>query len=197
MAHNAERFTDAPTAYFDPYFQRAAVKLLPGQYYVTSGETMIVTTLGSCVAACVRDRVSGIGGMNHFMLPAVIRADQQTAKTFTRYGQQAMQTLLETLQRMGAKPANYEAKVFGGGKVMDGFESCDVGTQNARFIEQYMALHQIPIVSRDLYQDYARKVYFLPQTGEVQMRRIRRLNNTTIIEREKEHRSCLSRQVVG
>lgn len=197
MASNAERFTETPTPYFDPYFQRAAVKLLPGQYYVTSGETMIVTTLGSCVAACVRDKVSGIGGMNHFMLPAVLRPDQQTAKTFTKYGVFAMQKLLETLTRMGAKPANFEAKVFGGGHVMEGFASCDVGTQNARFIEQFMATNEIPIVSRDLYQDYARKVYFLPQTGEVQMRRIRRLNNTTIIEREKAHRISLSRRVVG
>ncbi|MAJ68646.1 MAG: chemoreceptor glutamine deamidase CheD [Pseudomonadota bacterium] len=197
MASNAERFTKTPTPYFDPYFQRAAVKLLPGQYYVTSGETMIVTTLGSCVAACVRDKVSGIGGMNHFMLPAVLRPDQQTAKTFTKYGVFAMQKLLETLTRMGAKPANFEAKVFGGGHVMEGFASCDVGTQNARFIEQFMATNEIPIVSRDLYQDYARKVYFLPQTGEVQMRRIRRLNNTTIIEREKAHRISLSRRVVG
>ena len=158
---------------------------------------MIVTTLGSCVAACVRDKVSGIGGMNHFMLPAVLRPDQHTAKTFTKYGVFAMQTLLETLTRMGANPANFEAKVFGGGHVMEGFASCDVGTQNGRFIEQFMATHQIPIVSSDLYQDYARKVYFLPQTGEVQMRRIRRMNNTTIIEREKAHRISLSRRVVG
>ena len=197
MANQASLSEEVPKPYFDPYFQRAAVKLLPGQYYVTSGETMIVTTLGSCVAACVRDKVSGIGGMNHFMLPAVLRPDQQTARPFTKYGLFAMQTLLETLTRMGANPANYEAKVFGGGHVMDGFASCDVGAQNARFVEHFMATNHIPIVSRDLYQDYARKVYFLPQTGEVQMRRIRRLNNTTIIDREKQHRSCLSRRVVG
>ncbi|GGF74296.1 chemoreceptor glutamine deamidase CheD [Alteromonas lipolytica] len=197
MANEAQKLYEVPVPYFDPYFQRAAVKLLPGQYYVTTGETMLVTTLGSCVAACVRDTKSGIGGMNHFMLPAVIRDDQHTVKTFTKYGVYAMQTLLETMYNMGANPAHYEAKVFGGGKVLDGFEQCDVGSQNARFIEQFMETHHIPIVARDLYQDYARKVYFLPQSGEVCMKRIRRLNNTTIIDREKQHRSCLSRRVVG
>lgn len=188
---------EVPISYYDKRFSIDAVKLLPGQYFVTTQDKMLVTVLGSCVAACLYDPETGIGGMNHFMLPAVLRPDQQTAKTFTKYGVFAMQKLLETLTRMGAKPANFEAKVFGGGHVMEGFASCDVGTQNARFIEQFMATNEIPIVSRDLYQDYARKVYFLPQTGEVQMRRIRRLNNTTIIEREKAHRISLSRRVVG
>ena len=59
----------ATNFYFDKNFNSQAVKLLPGEYYVTDKDMLLVTVLGSCVAACIRDCQSGIGGMNHFMLP--------------------------------------------------------------------------------------------------------------------------------
>lgn len=55
--------------YWDSVHQAAAAKLLPGEYYVTVEDEIIVTVLGSCVSACIRDPIRGIGGMNHFMLP--------------------------------------------------------------------------------------------------------------------------------
>ena len=52
----------APTLYFDKHFQMQAAKILPGEYYATSRDMVLVTVLGSCVAACIRDRQSGVGG---------------------------------------------------------------------------------------------------------------------------------------
>ncbi len=59
----------ATQRYFDREFDRAAVKVLPGEYYVSADDEAIVTVLGSCVAACIRDVRLGVGGLNHFMLP--------------------------------------------------------------------------------------------------------------------------------
>jgi chemotaxis protein CheD len=56
--------------YFDTRQGYTAVKVMPGEYYITHEPSeMLVTVLGSCVSACVRDPYTGLGGMNHFMLP--------------------------------------------------------------------------------------------------------------------------------
>ncbi len=55
--------------YYDRTFEKEAAKILPGEYYCTDKDMLIVTVLGSCVSACIRDTMTGIGGMNHFMLP--------------------------------------------------------------------------------------------------------------------------------
>lgn len=91
-------------------------RILPGEYYVTGKQMVLVTVLGSCVAACIRDTDSGIGGMNHFMLPDDGRRD--TAGVSARYGTYAMEVLINHLLKLGARRGRLEAKVFGGGAVM-------------------------------------------------------------------------------
>ena len=59
----------AANTYFDRHLNMEAVKILPGEYFATTRDLVVVTVLGSCVSVCLRDRRSGIGGMNHFMLP--------------------------------------------------------------------------------------------------------------------------------
>ena len=55
--------------FFDHHFQYNAVKVLPGEYYVSHEDLVIMTVLGSCIAACLWDSRMRVGGMNHFMLP--------------------------------------------------------------------------------------------------------------------------------
>ena len=184
-------FNTVPIAYFDTHFQREAIKLLPGQYFATSGNKLIVTVLGSCVAACIRDPMAGVGGMNHFMLPTATREDSTVRSAITRYGQHAMTILIEDLEKLGGQRSRFEAKVFGGGKVLNGFDKCDVGQTNAAFVQHFLSETGIPVVGQDLCQDYARKIYYTPATGDVHMKRIRRFNNTTIFERERLHRQAL------
>ena len=123
----------APNFYFDRYFDIDAVKILPGEYYATVRPMLIVTVLGSCVAACIRDRVSGIGGMNHFMLPF----NNETADpggTSACYGIHAMEILIHQLLNMGAQRRNLEAKIFGGGNLIKSFTVDNVGERNAVFV---------------------------------------------------------------
>jgi len=186
---------EAPISYYDKRFATDAVKLLPGQYFVTTQNKMLVTVLGSCVAACLFDPASGIGGMNHFMLPSVNKTAEEFDKmqgVAAKYGVHAMELLINDLVKAGASKKRIKAKIFGGGKVVPSFVQNDVGRFNAEFVTQFLNTERIPILASDLCDTYARKIYFFPSDGNVLMKRIHELNNATIIERETQHRWELS-----
>ena len=180
----------ANNRYFDRTFEIDAVKVLPGEYYVTASNLVVVTVLGSCVSACVRDRTRGVGGMNHFML-AEGGGDAVTSAS-ARYGSFAMEVLLNHLFKLGAQRGNLEAKVFGGGRVMASLSSSQVGDSNARFVLDYLKTEGIPVISQDLLDIYPRKVYFFPQTGRALVKKLVRLHNETVARREKEYAARLS-----
>ena len=176
-----------PNFYFDSHFNIDAVKILPGEYYATVRPMLIVTVLGSCVAACIRDKVSGIGGMNHFMLPSISDLGQPSQTTSAQYGTYAMEALINQLLKMGAERKNLEAKVFGGGNLLNSFTVTKVGERNAKFVRNYLMRERIPIVAEDLLDIYPRKIYFFPDQDVVKVRKLIRLHNDTITQREQEH----------
>jgi chemotaxis protein CheD len=190
-AHAEPAFVEhlASNRYFDRTFDADAVKILPGEYFATTSSMLLVTVLGSCVAACVRDRQKGIGGMNHFMLPEAGRSE--TLSTSARYGTYAMEILINHLLKLGARRASLEAKVFGGGGVLASLTQSQVGERNAEFVLDYLATEQIPIVAQDLKDVYPRKVYFFPATGRVLVKKLMRTHNDTIARRESEYRARL------
>jgi chemotaxis protein CheD len=93
---------------------------------VTTSDIVLVTVLGSCVTACVRDRDKGLGGMNHFMLPQN-GGEPGVLSSSARYGAYAMEVLLNHLLKLGARRSSLEAKVFGGGKVLASLSQAQVG----------------------------------------------------------------------
>lgn len=185
-------FTDvshvAPNRYHDRHFQREAVKILPGEFFVTRDDTMIVTVLGSCISVCLRDPLVKVGGMNHFLLPNDVGSDKSLISESARYGVYAMEILINQLVKLGATRTRLEAKIFGGGNVLKGFTTQNVGEQNAEFILDYLDNESIPIIARDLLDRFPRKVYFFPDSGEVKVRKIKSLHNSTIMDRESEYR---------
>jgi len=181
----------APNIYYDRNFEKEAAKILPGEYYATTRDMIIVTVLGSCVSVCLRDRTNGIGGMNHFMLPHSDNNPESPLSTSARYGTYAMEMLINHLQKLGAKRNNFEAKVFGGGNVLRGFTVTNVGVQNAEFALNFLETEKIKLIAKDLLDIYPRKVYFFPQNGRVLIKKLRNVHNNTIIEREKEYESRL------
>jgi chemotaxis protein CheD len=176
-----------PNFYYDNHFKIDAVKILPGEYYATVRPMLIITVLGSCVAACIRDKVSGIGGMNHFMLP-FISDFGESIDTSARYGTYAMEVLIKQLLEMGAQRKNLEAKIFGGGNLLKSFTLDKVGERNATFVRTYLKQEQIPVVAEDLLDIYPRKIYFFPDQGTVKVKKLVRLHNDTIVQRELGHR---------
>lgn len=177
----------ASNVYYDRNFDCDAAKLLPGEYYYTQKDMLIVTVLGSCVSACIRDRITGIGGMNHFMLPDTGGEDNNPVSASMRYGTYAMEILINDLLKAGAKREHLEAKVFGGGNVLPGFIAINVGQRNADFVKQYLKAENIPIVAEDLVDIYPRKVYFFPRSGKVLVKKLKQMNNNTVVNREQDY----------
>jgi chemotaxis protein CheD len=187
----------ATNVYYDRTFDTQAAKILPGEYYYTAKDMLIVTVLGSCVSACIRDRVSGLGGMNHFMLPDGGADNNSPVSASARYGTFAMEILINSLLKSGARRENLEAKVFGGGAVLKGFTAMNVGERNAAFVQTFLKNERIRIVAEDLNDIYPRKVYFFPRTGKVLVKKLMQSHNDTLAKREIEYASRLKVQPVA
>jgi chemotaxis protein CheD len=191
MAEQGYEEVLSPHLYFDREHHSEAAKILPGEYYATARNMVLVTVLGSCVCACIRDRVSGIGGMNHFMLPDSGQDRNNPLGESARYGTYAMEILINQLLKMGAKRSNLEAKVFGGASVLRGFTVNNVGERNAEFVMQFLKTEKIPVVAQDMLDVNPRKVYYFPTTGLVRVKNLKQVHNDTIISREAEYKSRL------
>jgi chemotaxis protein CheD len=183
--------------YWDRERDMVAAKILPGEYYVTHQDELITTVLGSCVSACIRDRDSGIGGMNHFMLPQTNtgKGSDAIVGIATRYGNYAMEHLINTILSNGGKRKNLEVKVFGGGKIIPALT--DVGMKNINFVLAYLDQENLKLLSQDLGDIYPRKVVYFPKTGKVAMKKIQDLHNDTIIQRERQYINTLKSEPVA
>lgn len=173
--------------YFDRELEISAVKLLPGEYYITDTNMVLTTVLGSCVSACVRDSTAGVGGMNHFMLPDV-DADpaSRDASAAMRYGAYAMEVLLNELFKAGARRERLEAKVFGGGAVLANMTMLNIGDRNADFVLRYLQMGQVRIMAQDLRGTLPRRVNYFPGTGRATVRKLRRQDDALQVQREEE-----------
>ncbi|MDP3670761.1 MAG: chemoreceptor glutamine deamidase CheD [Telluria sp.] len=193
-AHIDEHF--ATNVYYDRTFDCDAAKILPGEYYYTPKDMLIVTVLGSCVSACIRDRVTGLGGMNHFMLPDSGESSSPVSASM-RYGTYAMEVLINELLKAGARRENLEAKVFGGGAVLRGFSAMNVGERNAEFVMNYLKTEKMRVLAEDLNDIYPRKVYFFPRTGKVLVKKLMQTHNDTLARRELDYAKRLKIEPVG
>ncbi len=173
--------------FFDSHFRCEAVKVLPGEFFVFDEDILIMTTLGSCIAACLWDRQQRIGGMNHFMLP-----DAGGSSDGGRYGSYAMELLINELIKRGATRSTMEAKVFGGGAVVSGMNSINVGEANTRFVLEYLHTERITVVSKDVLDIYARKVCFLPSSGKAMVKRLASTNTEMLLAQERAARTAVA-----
>ena len=150
--------------YWDRQRDCYAAKILPGEYYVTTHDEIIVTVLGSCVSACIRDPIMRIGGMNHFMLPASGHAHSVLRTSLdsdaTRYGFFAMEKLINDILKNGGRRDSLEIKLFGGGKVIQHMKEADIGNRNIHFVREYLRTESFSVAAEDLGDIYPRKVVF-------------------------------------
>jgi len=171
---------EASFFYVDHHFQYDAVKVLPGEYFVSNEDLVIMTVLGSCIAACMWDGPAKVGGMNHFMLP-----EGEGMEGFGRYGSYAMELLINEMLKMGARRETMQAKIFGGAAVMAGFTTMNVGERNTKFVKDYLATERIPVVSQDVMDVQPRKVCFFPVTGKALVKRLAIAHPESIVVAER------------
>ncbi|RLA23910.1 MAG: chemoreceptor glutamine deamidase CheD [Gammaproteobacteria bacterium] len=164
--------------------------ILPGELYATREDELVSTVLGSCVAACVRDKVTGVGGMNHFMLPATSDELSQGGKEVTsqanRYGNYAMEHLINTILSNGGRRENLEVKLFGGGKMISLMS--DIGGRNIEFVRRYMKMEGLALVGEDLGDVFPRKVLFNPFTGRARVKKLRNMHKESVVNNEINYR---------
>ena len=181
--------------YWDAKNNIYAAKIGPGEYYVSTCGEMITTVLGSCISACIRDPEMGIGGMNHFMLPASKLESGRWANTpvnvKTRYGNVAMELLINTIMANGGNRKNLEIKIFGGGSMFD--MSNDIGGINISFVKEYLKKEGFEIAAEDLGGIHPRKIIYYPTSGRILLKKILRTHNNTLVNREKEYESRLEK----
>lgn len=185
--------------YWDNNFKCYAAKILPGEYYVTINREIIVTSLGSCISACVRDNVFGIGGMNHFMLPSNYNEGsdswrKQKDSLANRYGNYAMENLINDIIKNGGRRDNLEIKIFGGGKILA--KMTDVGQRNIEFIEEYIKTEHLQLMAKDVGSVYPRRVIYDPVSGKAKVKKLRELKNDTIAKRETRYLQDIKEQSV-
>lgn len=182
--------------YFDQRIKGMSIFVLPGNHYAQkSGDNAISTLLGSCVAACIRDTKSQIGGLNHFLLPDGGGSDGDHS---ARYGVNAMEVLINDILKMGAVKSNLEAKVFGGGNVIPMNMTETVGDRNGKFVRDFLASEGIPVRAADLGGDRARRVYFFPSTGKVSVLNVAPSDRRVLQSKEKRmQEKVLSTQATG
>jgi chemotaxis protein CheD len=176
----AQRRQPGEASFFwhDAQLGNDAVKVLPGEYFVDDVDLLIMTTLGSCIAACLWDRHAGVGGLNHFMLP-------DGAGDNARYGAYAMELLINQLLKRGASRTSLEAKVFGGGQVLAGMQTLHIGERNTAFVLEYLKRERIPVVSKDVLDVYPRKVCFLPHSGKAMVKRLAATGTLALVAQER------------
>ncbi len=186
------------------YWDRArdswVARILPGEYYVTGSDELITTVLGSCVSACVRDRVIGVGGMNHFMLPEHASGDTPMwagtpVNAATRFGGYAMEHLINDILSRGGRRQHLEVKIFGGGRILPSMT--DVGNENIRFIQGYARVEGLEIVGEDVGDIYPRKVVYAPASGRAWVRKLRSMDKQAIIKSEQNYRRKIEQAPVA
>jgi chemotaxis protein CheD len=176
---------EASFFFWDSHFKLESVKVLPGEFYVDNRELLITTTLGSCIAACLWDRERHVGGMNHFMLP---EGPSGGGGGGGRYGAFAMDQLIGEMIKRGANRSTIEAKVFGGGAIIDGMSSIQIGERNTQFVLDYLKTERIPVVSKDVLEIYPRKVAFLPKSGKAMVKRLQPTSASAVVAQEQAAR---------
>jgi chemotaxis protein CheD len=145
--------------------------LYPAALFANQQPYVVNTILGSCVAVCLFDSIKKIGGINHFMLPIWNGKGLASPK----YGDIAIEKLIEKLKSFGCNPKNFQAKVFGGGEVIDTkIATFNIGQRNIHIAKDMLDEYKIPIVAESTGGKYGRKIVYFTGTGEVRQRYVNR-----------------------
>ncbi len=184
--------------YWDNKNHKITAKLHPGDFYVTTSGEMLVTLLGSCVSACIRDPKKNIGGMNHFLLPVhkgehvLDGTNEGIMSRATQYGEWAMELLVDEILKHGGKRERLEVKLFGGARVLN--LGTNIGEQNVNFVREFVSIENLNVLAEDLGGDEARKIIYHPCTGTV---KVKRLSKTAVaVDNVKAEEVCHYQKVL-
>ena len=170
--------------FYNAKYAMHVVKVFAGDWYISGrDDEMLTTILGSCVAACIRDPVLRVGGMNHFLLPG----DDASgfAPGAARYGAFAMESLIKAIVEAGGDASRLEIKVFGGANIVQ--DADPVGSRNAQFVREFLRNGGFKIAAEDLEGALPRSICYYPASGETRVRPLRRKDDLKVAEEEARY----------
>lgn len=176
---------------FDARLGLYSMRLLPGECYVTAASDEVITTvLGSCIAACIRNPRTGYGGMNHFMLPESETGQWSGVSMTLRYGNHAMEVLINEVLKSGCRREELEIKLFGGSDLYKG--PSQVGSKNSSFVLNYLETEKLRPAVIDLGGNQPRVIRYIPSSGGVNRLLLRRLDVAQLVEAEEKYKAKLN-----
>lgn len=138
--------------------------LYPSTLFVSKEQYVVNTILGSCVAVCLFDPITKTGGINHYMLPFWNGEGLASPK----YGNIAIERMVEKMISLGCKKSNLIAKIFGGGEVIDTqISQFHIGERNIAVAYQMLKELNIAISGQSVGGKNGRKIQFNTSTGAV------------------------------
>lgn len=180
-------------------FRAYVAKVLPGDYYVTRGGEWVGTVLGSCVSACIRDPLAGVGGLNHFLLPEGTEQERwgnSDVDLAHRYGSFAMEHMINDLLKLGACRTRLEVKLVGGGSMIE--HLFDIGARNIEFVRAYLLREGYRIAAEDLGGTHPRRVVYDVRSGRVRVKKLPLRVSRKIARNEMDYRRVIgARGVAG
>ncbi len=173
---------------WDKKRHKVVAKVLPGEFYITQQDEFVFTLLGSCVSACIWDEKLGVGGLNHFLLPEKKHHEEwhEVTAYSCRYGNWAMEQLINEIQKCGGSRNRMKAKIFGGGRVLRNMTN-DIGESNIEFVRSYLQEEGIDVTAEDVGGPWPRKVLFHPETGKAHIKRLNIAHQEHLQKQEKKY----------
>jgi len=182
-----------PHTFYDSKFKKKVVSIGPGDYYVTEEDLIIQTVLGSCIAVCLFTDNVITCGMNHFMLPG--GSESSETMDSLRYGIHSMEMLINSLLKLGIQKKDIKAKVFGGGNIID-FKTTKntVGENNIEFIFDFLRKENLPVVTKHVGGDNARKILFFSEDKRVLVKEINKTEKDDTAREETEYGKTITKK---
>jgi chemotaxis receptor (MCP) glutamine deamidase CheD len=160
-----------------------------GDLYASKKPIKIRTILGSCVAACLFDPSTGIGGMNHFLLPGTL----DDPGLSTRYGVNAMEVLINEMMKLGARRKTLQAKIFGGGDIFRAAHPyMIIGEKNIQFVREFLETESIPVMASRVGGKQGLTVVCFPHIFDVFVKPITTKHFAMIEDEELTYRGALT-----
>lgn len=189
------RDVPAGSSYFDHKYKTTVHKINEGDFCVLSrSEHIIMTTLGSCISVCIYDPAVRVGGMNHFLLPRD-RGDHSQNSISMRYGNNAMEILINEILKRGGKKSRLKLKAFGAGNVLK--MKANIGEKNQAFLRKYIMDEGLDLECTDLGGNLPRRVLFFPATGRALVKQLKRASDHVIGQKEEEIRQKIEQRKIA
>lgn len=159
------------------------VFLLPGEYHVSRRPSVLATLLGSCVAVCLHNRITGYAAMNHFLLP---ESSLNPDKDRGHYGDSSTTMIIELMKKLDPNLRNLTARIYGGAAVVGHLnEAQGIGRRNAEMAESILKKYGIRVMEVEVGGTNGRRIYFHTEENTVTVKMVQKTEESEKLQKKR------------